>query len=51
MTDLRHDDPKDSTPALQLARNRRAARRTAWMFAGIALAIYVGFLVMGVLGK
>ena len=51
MTDLRHEDRKDSTPAPQLASNRRAARRTAWLFAGIALAIYVGFLLMGMLGK
>jgi hypothetical protein len=31
---------------------RRAnARRTAWIVAAIAGAVYVGFILMGVLGK
>ena len=55
MTDLRHDDRHDDRDAKQAAgqpeRARRAARRTAWLFAGFALAIYLGFLFMGMLGK
>ena len=35
----------------QAALKRAAARRTAWLFAGIAAAVYVGFILMGVLGQ
>ena len=35
----------------QAAPKRAAARRTAWLFGGIAAAVYVGFLLMGVLGR
>ena len=35
----------------QAAPKRAAARRTAWLFAGIAVAVYVGFILMGVLGR
>lgn len=30
---------------------RRGARRTALLFGGIAVAVYVGFLLTGVLGR
>ena len=30
---------------------RASARRTAWTVGGIACAVYVGFLLLGVLGK
>ena len=30
---------------------RRRARRTALLFGGIAVAVYVGFLLTGVLGR
>ena len=32
-------------------RRRARARRTALLFAGIAVAVYVGFILMGVLGR
>ena len=35
----------------EAAQRRAAARRTAWLFGGIAVAVYVGFLLMGVLGR
>ena len=35
----------------QAAPKRAAARKTAWLFAGIAIAVYVGFILMGVLGR
>ena len=35
----------------QAAQKRAAARRTALLFAGIAVAVYVGFILMGVLGQ
>ena len=35
----------------QAAPRRAAARRTALLFAGIAVAIYAGFILMGVLGR
>ena len=47
MTDIRHDRPS----AAQLERARRGARRTALLLAAIVVAIYVGFLLMGALGK
>ena len=31
--------------------NRKRAKRTALLFAGIALAIYVAFILSGVLGR
>ena len=36
-------------PAVEARRKR--ARRTAWLFAGIAVAVYAGFLLSGVLGR
>ena len=35
----------------QDAPKRAAARRTALLLAGIAVAVYVGFILMGVLGQ
>ena len=35
----------------QAAPKRAAARRTALLVAGIAVAVYVGFILMGVLGR
>ena len=35
----------------QAAPRRAAAKRTALLFAGIAVAVYVGFILMGVLGQ
>lgn len=34
----------------QVAEARRRARRTAWLVAGIALAIYLAFLALGMTG-
>lgn len=36
-------------PAIEARRKR--ARRTAWLFGAIALAVYAGFLLTGVLGR
>ena len=35
----------------QAAPKRAAARRTALLLAGMAVAVYVGFILMGVLGQ
>jgi hypothetical protein len=35
----------------EAATRRRGVLRTVWVVAGIALAVYVGFLLLGVLGK
>ena len=43
---------RQHAPADPVIEARRArARRTAWVFGGIALAVYVGFLMLGVLGR
>ena len=42
-------DPAIDDPAVELRRKR--ARRTALLFAGIALAVYVGFILSGVLAQ
>ena len=34
-----------------VVRQRRAARRTAWIVAGIALLVYAGFIASGVFGQ
>lgn len=34
----------------QVVAARKRARRTAWMVAGVALAIYAGFFVLGMTG-
>jgi hypothetical protein len=36
---------------MQVERARRGARRTAWLLAGIVVALYVGFMLLGALGK
>ncbi|MBS0200870.1 MAG: hypothetical protein JSR70_10510 [Proteobacteria bacterium] len=41
-------DSKAADP--QVAEARRRARRTAWMVAGVALAIYAAFFVLGMTG-
>lgn len=43
--------PPDTMSEVEAAPRRAAARRTAWLFAGIAMAVYVGFLLIGVLGR
>ena len=40
----------DSTAEIDALR-KRGARRTALLFAGIAVAVYLGFLLMGVVGR
>jgi len=35
----------------QAAPKRAAARRTAWLLGGIVVAVYVGFILTGVLGQ
>ena len=47
MTDIRNDNPSTA----QLERKRKGARRTAWLLAGIAVAVYLGFILMAALGK
>ena len=43
---------RQHAPADPVIEARRArARRTAGVFGGIALAVYVGFLMLGVLGR
>ncbi len=44
---VRHHDTNDS----DALRRRRAGRRTALLFGGIALAVYLGFLLTGVVGR
>jgi hypothetical protein len=44
------EHPASMNPA-EAARRRAAARRTALLFGGIAVAVYVGFILMGVLGR
>ena len=44
------DNPATMNEA-QVAPRRAAARKTALLFGGIALAVYVGFILMGVLGQ
>ncbi len=43
---------RDRTPDDPVAAVRRArARRTAWVVGGIALVIYVAFIMTGVVGR
>ena len=42
--------PAEQAPEVRIEAARRRARRTALLFAGIAVAIYVGFILSGVLG-
>ncbi len=46
--DLSNDDAPD---AAELERRRAGARRTALILAGIAVVIFVAFLVTGVTGR
>lgn len=43
------------TPAAEqdavIAARRASARRTAWIVAGIALAVYAGFILLNVLSR
>ena len=41
MPEPRHDE---------IAARRKRARRTALLIGGIAVAVYIGFLLMGILG-
>ena len=41
---------RDTTAEIDALR-KRGARRTALLFGGIAVAVYLGFLLMGVVGK
>lgn len=43
-----HPDPA-TDPALEA--RRRRARRTAWLLGVIALAVYAGFLLLGMPGR
>jgi len=44
------EQPSTMKPA-DAAPRRAAARRTALLLGGIAVAVYVGFILMGVLGR
>ena len=35
----------------QLALQRRRAHRTAWLVGGVAVMVYAGFILSGVLGR
>jgi len=43
-------DPQPMTQE-QLAARRKGVRRTAWVIGGLALAIYVLFLLSGIVGR
>ena len=46
------NEPDSNTmPAAELALRRRRAMRTAWVAAAIAVAVYVTFILSGVLGR
>jgi hypothetical protein len=45
MTGEENTEDMQSTPANDLDHRRAAARRTAWIVAGVAFAIFVLFLV------
>lgn len=45
------DSPKPVTEAEIAARRRSGVRRTAWLVGAVAIAVYVAFLLSGVLGK
>jgi hypothetical protein len=42
---------QSSPTAAHIERGKRGARRTAWMFAWIAVAVYAGFMLIVALGK
>lgn len=43
--------PQPAPVAPDAAARRRAVLRTAWIVGGIALAVYVAFILSGVLGS
>jgi hypothetical protein len=43
-----HTPPHDID---NLALRRRRAQRTAWMVGGVAVLVYVGFILSGVIGR
>jgi hypothetical protein len=44
-------EPATPMTEQQAAARRKGARRTAWILAGLAVAVYVAFLLAGVLGR
>jgi hypothetical protein len=38
-------------PSFDPAERRTQVRRTAWLFAGLALAVFVGFIVISLSGR
>ncbi len=44
-------DPVQPMTEQQAATRRRNTLRTAWTIAAIALAVYVGFILSGVVGR
>jgi hypothetical protein len=44
-------DPQTPMTQEQLAARRTPLRRTAWVIGGLALAIYVLFLLSGIVGR
>lgn len=44
-------DPDPQSADAALAQRHRRARRTAWIVAALAVAVYVGFILTGVLGQ
>jgi hypothetical protein len=45
------DSTKPMTEAEIAARRKSGVRRTAWLVGAVALAVYVAFVLSGVLGK
>ena len=43
-----HPTPLTET---QVAARRKAVRRTVWIMAGLALVVYAGFILSGVVGR
>jgi len=50
-TDPRAAALADEQRVAALAERRRRARRTAWVIASIAVLVYAGFILTGVLGR
>ena len=44
-------EPRPAPRVTDVAARRRAAARTAWVIAGIAVAVYAAFILSGVLGS
>ena len=45
-----HDMPQAPAMRPDIDARRRAARRTAWLVAALALAVYVLFMLIGAIG-